>query len=52
MKISLKYSPKTVNMLNKKPKAANTIENFKRLILLLRLINCAFHSGGVCFSKT
>ena len=39
IKISLKYNPKTVNILNKKPKAANTIENFKRLILLFRLIN-------------
>ena len=51
-KTSFKYKAKTVPILNKKPKAANNIENFSTLILLLRLINWLFHSGGVCFSNT
>ena len=38
------------NMLNKKPNAANNIVHLKRVILPLRLMNCFFHSGGICFS--
>ena len=45
-----KYNPKTVSILNKNPKAANKIVHLNKVILVLRLINCFFHSGGICFS--
>ena len=47
---SSRYKAKTVNILNKKPKAANLIVHLKTEIQLLKLINCFFHSGGICFS--
>ena len=40
----------TVSILNRKPKDANKIVHLKSVILPLRLINCFFHSGGICFS--
>ena len=50
IKTSSKYNAKTVNILNKNPKAANKIVHLKRLILELKFKNCFFHSGGMCFS--
>ena len=45
-----KYNANTVNILNKKPNAANKIVQRNSVILLLRFKNCFFHSGGICFS--
>ena len=50
IKISFKYKPKTVIILNKKPKAANIIVHRNNVILPLKFINCFFHSGGTWFS--
>ena len=47
-----KYRANTVSILNKKPNAANIMQYFITTILLSKFINWAFHSGGVCFSKT
>ena len=47
---SSKYRANTVNMLNKKPKAANNIVHLKIEIRLLKFKNCFCHSGGTCFS--
>ena len=51
IKILSRYKPKTVSILNKKPNAPNIIANLITLILAFKLINCFFHSGGVCFSN-
>ena len=49
-KTSSKYRAKTVNILNKNPNEANIIVHLIIVILLLKFINCFFHSGGICFS--
>ena len=49
-KNSSKYKANTVNILKRNPNEAKSIVHLKRVILPLRLINCFFHSGGICFS--
>ena len=49
-KTSSRYKANTVNMLKRNPNEAKSIVHLKRVILPLRLMNCFFHSGGICFS--
>ena len=47
---SSKYKANTVNILKRNPNEAKSIVHLKRVILPLKLMNCFFHSGGICFS--
>ena len=48
-KTSSKYNANTVNMLNKKPNAANNIVHLKSVILPLKFINCFFYKRNSDF---